>query len=96
MSYYEFEYEAPIERLPIGNGQKILYYQVVILPDDLCRLLPFDIYPKLRIIGEIGDHPVRGAWNLSLMAVSILFYRKPSFSELNCKVGIYDRDTIQY
>lgn len=63
MSYYEFEYEAPIERLPIGNGQKILYYQVVILPDDLCRLLPFDIYPKLRIIGEIGDHPVRGAWN---------------------------------
>ena len=22
MSYYEFEYEAPIERLPIGNGQK--------------------------------------------------------------------------
>lgn len=63
MSYYEFESDVRIERLPIGNGPKVLYYQVVILPDELRPLLPFETYPKLRIIGEIGDHPIRGAWN---------------------------------
>ena len=63
MSYYEFCFEASIEKLPIGNGPKVLRYNVVILPDKLTKALPFNEYPKLRIIGEIGDHPIRGAWN---------------------------------
>ena len=63
MSYYEFCFEAPIEKLRIGNGAKVLRYNVVLLPDDIVQILPFDDFPKLRIIGEIGDHPVRGAWN---------------------------------
>ena len=63
MSYYEFFFEAPIERLPIGNGPKVLRYNVVILPEEVAKALPFHEFPKLRIIGEIGDHPIRGAWN---------------------------------
>ena len=63
MSYYEFSFDAPIERLAIGNGAKVLYYTVVILSSDLQKSLPFDVYPKLRIIGELADHPIRGAWN---------------------------------
>ena len=63
MSFYEYAFEARIERLPIGNGPKVLHYHVVILPDDLIRTLPFSDFPKLRVIGEIGDSPVRGAWN---------------------------------
>lgn len=63
MSYYEFCFEALIEKLPIGNGPKVLRYNVVILPDKFTEILPFNEYPKLRIIGEIGDHPIRGAWN---------------------------------
>ena len=63
MSYYEFFFEAPVEKLPIGNGPKVLRYNVVILPEQIVKLLPFHTFPKLRIIGEIGDHPVRGAWN---------------------------------
>ena len=63
MSYYDYDFEAVIERLPIGNGKKILYYNVVILPEALFHELPFDSYPKLRIIGELHDHPIRGAWN---------------------------------
>ena len=63
MSYYKFCFDASIEKLPIGNGPKVLRYNVVILPDRLTKILPFNEYPKLRIIGEIGDHPIRGAWN---------------------------------
>ena len=63
MSYYEFYFKAPIEKLPIGNGPKVLRYNVVILPDEVAKALPFHEFPKLRIIGEIADHPIRGAWN---------------------------------
>lgn len=63
MSFYDFCFDAAIEKLPIGNGAKVLLYNVVILPDEIARILPFSDFPKLRIIGEIGDHPIRGAWN---------------------------------
>ena len=63
MSYYDYAFEAPIERLPIGNGKKVLHYTVIILPESLVATLPFEDYPKLRVIGELADHPVRGAWN---------------------------------
>ena len=63
MSYYEYAFEAPIERLAIGNTGKVLYYNVVILPDWCIDELPFGEFPKLRVIGEIADHPIRGAWN---------------------------------
>ena len=63
MSYYEFCFEASVEILPIGNGPKVLRYNVVILPPEIAKALPFHEFPKLRIIGEVGDHPIRGAWN---------------------------------
>ena len=63
MYYYDYAFEARIERLAIGNTSKVLHYSVVILPEQCRDELPFDKYPKLRIIGEVGDHPVRGAWN---------------------------------
>lgn len=63
MSFYEFSFEAPIERLAIGNKEKVIYYQVIILPQWCADKLPFAQYPKLRIIGEVGDYPIRGAWN---------------------------------
>lgn len=63
MSYYDYGFDTVIDRLPIGNGHKVLTYHVVFLLDDLVTALPFDRYPKLRIIGELADHPIRGAWN---------------------------------
>ena len=63
MSYYDYVFEAPIERLAIGNGAKILYYCVIMVPDWCAKTLPFAQYPKLRIIGEVGAFPIRGAWN---------------------------------
>ena len=36
---------------------------MIILPDWYVKELPFAQYPKLRIIGELGEFPIRGAWN---------------------------------
>ena len=63
MPYYNYAFEAPIETLPIGNGPKVLRYNVVLLPEDIMPILPFSEFPKLRVIGEIAGHPIRGAWN---------------------------------
>lgn len=63
MSYYDYAFEAPIEKLRIGNGPKVLRYNVVLLPEDIMRILPFNDFPKLRVIGEIANLPIRGAWN---------------------------------
>ena len=63
MSYYQFAFNAPVERLAIGNTNKVIYYHVIILPASCAAALPLDTYPKLRIIGEIADYPIRGAWN---------------------------------
>lgn len=62
MSYYEYCFTAPVETLPIGV-KKVLSYDVIILPETYISALPFDQYPKLRIIGEVAERPVRGAWN---------------------------------
>jgi hypothetical protein len=58
MPSYPHEFEAPIVHHDIGTYR----YTVVFLPDDLARLLPFDRHPRLRMSGEIGDVPFRGAW----------------------------------
>ena len=63
MSFYKYSFEAPVERLAIGNKHKVIYYNVILLPDWCAKELPFAEFPKLRIRGEVGDYPVRGAWN---------------------------------
>ena len=37
-------------------------YTVVFLPDELAATLPFAADPRLRISGEIADHPMTAAW----------------------------------
>ena len=61
MSYYQFSFDAPVERLAIGTG-KVLYYNVIFLPEGMIADLPFGAYPRLRVIGEVAETPVRGAW----------------------------------
>jgi len=61
MSYYDYVFEATLERFGVGKT-KVIWYNVVFLPKDIESDLPFDIYPRLRVDGEISDIPVRGAW----------------------------------
>ena len=61
MSYFDFDFEGPVERLGIGRTKQV-FYKVLFLPPELESELPFDQYPRLRVVGEIADVPVRGAW----------------------------------
>lgn len=61
MSYYEFAFTGQVETLAIGKTNP-LHYSVILLPDELIATLPFATYPRLRVIGEVAEMPVRGAW----------------------------------
>jgi len=61
MSFFTHEFEGCIVRYGVGKS-RILWYTVLFLPAQLAAELPFDRFPRLRIVGEIADVPVAGAW----------------------------------
>ena len=61
MSFFDFDFEGPVERLGIGRTKQV-FYKVLFLPPELESQLPFEQHPRLRVVGEIADVPVRGAW----------------------------------
>jgi hypothetical protein len=58
MSYFAFEFEGLVERREVGK----YFYTVVFLPSDIVAQLPFDQSARLRMRGEINDHPIEAAW----------------------------------
>lgn len=52
-----WEFEASIEYHDFGR----MGYTVVYVPELLCKKLPLDAYPRLRINAEIAEWPVEGA-----------------------------------
>ncbi|MEM8649894.1 MAG: YdeI/OmpD-associated family protein [Pseudomonadota bacterium] len=61
MSYFTHSFEDVISLQGVGK-KKVLTYKVLFMPPHFEQELPFDIYPRLRVEGEIADVPVRGAW----------------------------------
>ncbi|MEM0898885.1 MAG: YdeI/OmpD-associated family protein [Pseudomonadota bacterium] len=61
MSYFTHEFEDVIALHGVGI-KKVLTYKVLFMPPHFEKALPFDVYPRLRVEGEIADVPVRGAW----------------------------------
>lgn len=45
-----------------ARKQRVIWYTVLFLPKELEGTLPFDQYPRLRVIGEIGEVEVYGAF----------------------------------
>ncbi|MEO0423581.1 MAG: YdeI/OmpD-associated family protein [Pseudomonadota bacterium] len=69
--YFEHEFEATIRYHDVGSAR--YRYTVVFLPDALKAVLPLETHPRLRISGEVDDHPleasltpVRGEWYVLL------------------------------
>lgn len=61
MSYFTHEFEDVISLHGVGV-KRVLTYKVLFMPPNFEHELPFDVYPRLRVEGEIADVPVRGAW----------------------------------
>lgn len=71
MSYFPYRFEGEIVHHDVGS--ETYAYTVVFLPGELAQELPLKAYPRLRISGEIGEHPfeaaltpVRGSWYILL------------------------------
>ena len=61
MFHFPYQFEAMVEPHDLGSYR----YTVVFLAEDLVAELPFARHPRLRISGEINDHPMTGAWQPS-------------------------------
>ncbi|MEL7491107.1 MAG: YdeI/OmpD-associated family protein [Pseudomonadota bacterium] len=71
MSFYPFQFEGEIVEHDVGARTYV--YSVVFLPKPLHKDLPLEQHPRLRLTGEINDHPfdaaltpVRGRWYILL------------------------------
>ncbi|MBI1188752.1 MAG: hypothetical protein GC206_15710 [Alphaproteobacteria bacterium] len=58
MSAFPYQFEAPIAH----HAFETYAYIVVYMPAALAASSPFADRPRIRIIGEVADHPVAGAW----------------------------------
>lgn len=61
MALFTHEFEAPLSMHGVGKS-RVIWYQVLFLPEPLAQRLPLGQYPRLRVRGEIVDIPVAGAW----------------------------------
>lgn len=61
MSYFTHDFVGEIALHGVGKS-RVITYKVLFMPPRFEAELPFNIYPRLRVDGEIADVPVRGAW----------------------------------
>lgn len=61
MSFFTHQFEGVIDRFGVGKARKI-WYNVLFLPKELEDGLPFDVYPRLRVDGEIAEIPISNAF----------------------------------
>lgn len=59
--FFPYAFEAPIEKFGVGK-KKVIWYTVLIVPEDVCSVLPLGEYPRLRVEGEIADIPISNAF----------------------------------
>jgi len=61
MSYFPFGFTGPVEHYGLGTYR----YTVMWLPEEIAAALPLAEQPRLRISGELNEHPLTGAWQPS-------------------------------
>lgn len=94
MSFFTHVFDAEIARHPIGKGARIVHYTVVYLPPAMASELPFDAHPRLRVVGEIADVPVEGAWQPAGDGRRYLMVPKTVFESAGVAVG--DRVEVRF
>lgn len=84
MFHFPYQFEAMVEPHDLGTYR----YTVVFLTDNIVPLLPFDRHPRLRISGEINDHPMTGAWQPS-RGRWYLMLSKPLLRATRLEIGMF-------
>jgi Bacteriocin-protection, YdeI or OmpD-Associated/Domain of unknown function (DUF1905) len=89
VSYFTHEFEGVVQRHNVGT----YVYTVVFLDPAIAGQLPFDQSPRLRMRGEINDHPIEAA----LQPVKGRYYvmlSKPLLKAAELAVG--SRATVRF
>lgn len=81
--YYEHEFSAPITVHRLGT----MTMRVIFLPEELAALPPFSERPRLRFEGEIGDVPIRAAWQPAGPGRRYVMLGKTFLRDLGRKAG---------
>ena len=61
MAFFSHEFETTLTTHGVGMS-RVIWYQVLFMPEQLAKELPLREHPRLRVCGEIVDIPVAGAW----------------------------------
>jgi hypothetical protein len=59
--FYDYSFEAPVERFGVGRTRKV-WYTVIFLPDDFGVAVGDPLPARFRIEGEVNDYPIAGAF----------------------------------
>lgn len=87
MSFFPYSFETVITKLAIGNGARTVTYTVVLLPDEIRSDLPLQSHPRLRVDGEIANHPFNGAWQPAGGGAYYLMVPKDILREASLTIG---------
>ncbi|MEL6374250.1 MAG: YdeI/OmpD-associated family protein [Pseudomonadota bacterium] len=99
MSYYPHSFEAPIVYHDVGSARYA--YTVVFVPPQVAEDLPLDQHPRLRVKGEINDHPfasaltpVRGAWYILLSKAMLKAIEAEVGDTVDVRFACDDQDAV--
>lgn len=86
---FPFAFEARVEAHDFGR----FAYTVVYLPEAMRAALPFDRHPRLRVEGEIADHPFEGAWQ---PGQGRMFLMVPKAIQQEAGIGLGDEVEVRF
>ena len=96
---YPHAFEAPISTHDVGSQRYI--YTVVWVPDEIIANLPMAEFPKLRVEGEIAEHPfeaaltpVRGRWYILLNKRLLKSIGAGLGDEIEVRFAVADQDKV--
>jgi hypothetical protein len=87
---YRFSFTGALRTHAIGR-ERTLTYRVLYLPADLMTVEPFVSTPRVRVVGELAEHPIRGAWQPGGPGVRFLMISPALCKDARIAVG----DTVE-
>ena len=97
--FFDYEFDATIAYHDVGSDR--YRYTVVYLPAELIAVLPLDDHPRLRIAGEVNDHPfeasltpVRGDWYILFSKKALTAIGAWVGDEVSVRFSVADQDAV--
>ena len=98
--YFPHSFTAVIVHHDVGSEH--YRYTVIFVPDEVKAALPLAEYPKLRISGEVDDHPieaaltpVRGEHYILLSKKLLVVIGKGVGDEVELRFRVADQDAVE-